>query len=173
MKIEPTDEQRATVFRFLAKTLDNNEGEVNPEAVAHLLAEREHALREQVAALTARMDKQETEEHDAHCAIYEKLRTVDVFGVVMQHDDGLPRLARDVVAYVDAVEAFRVGRNVVSLQTYRRTEEERDEARAREVEHLAAIATLRRLVEDRVDIGSEEAEAALDATAHYDKPSKA
>ena len=50
-EIKPTDEQRDAALRFLLRECVDDI--VEPEGIAQVLAEREHALRAQVAELTA------------------------------------------------------------------------------------------------------------------------
>ena len=182
--IEPSEEQRQTAFDLLQHGSLNCQPSGDVDRLADLLAEREHALRESLSRLIEAIDLQ------AKATALPRALLNVARGVLKEHPFALDRIA-DLEKVVREQQAERdsLREQVATLAALLRTQAPHvniaevrlaDECRVdalmgrervlqeREAQHLADIATLRRLVEDRVDISYSEAEDALAATAHYE-----
>lgn len=92
------------------------------------------------AKLQERIDHLEGERDLVHVDIYEHLlHKAPNMGVALHIDGTAQELVGDVIAWVDKATEALAGRDVVSLQTFRRVEEERDAATKRAEEQEAKL----------------------------------
>lgn len=92
------------------------------------------------AKLQERIDHLEGERDLVHVDIYEHLlHKAPHMGVALHIDGTAQELVGDVIAWVDNAAAALAGRDVVSLQTFRRVEEERNAATKRAEEQEAKL----------------------------------